>query len=57
MRLVNSFYSITSADGWRLVETELNMDDGQLKLELDEAAVLNAFYLDVDYLDSAALLL
>jgi len=57
IRLVDSFYSITSADGWRLVETELNMDDGQLKMELDEAATLHGFYLDVDYLDGEHLLL
>ena len=57
IRLVDSFYDITSSDGWRLVETELDMDTGQLKMELDEAAVLVGFYLDQSYLDGTDLLL
>jgi len=57
IRLVDSFYNITSTDGWRLVETDLNMDDGQLKMELDGAAVLAGFYLDFSLLDGDEYLL
>jgi len=57
VRLVDSFYNITSSDGWRLVETDLDMDNGQLKMELGEAPVLAAFYLDVSLLDGDEYLL
>jgi|GEM_PF-1581488 len=57
IRLVDSFYNITSMSGWRLSEYELNMETGEVKLEMDEALTANAFYLDVSLLDGDEFLL
>jgi len=57
VRLHNSFYNITSAQGWRLVEFECDLDGGRLTRELDGAAVMNGFYLDVSFLDGDDVLL
>jgi len=57
IRLVDSFYNITSASGWRFVEIDFNMDKGQNKFILDEAATIPAFYLDVSNLDGSDRLL
>lgn len=50
-RFVDSFFNVTSASGWRIVEEEINLDDGSIIKELDEATVLDAFYLDESLLD------
>lgn len=50
-RFVDSFYNVTSGAGWRIVARDINMNDGTIKMELDEATVLNGFYLDVSTLD------
>jgi len=56
-RFVDSFYNVTSGAGWRIVEREINLHDGLVKMDLDEATVANAFYLDVSTLDGIHLLL
>jgi len=50
-RFVDSFFNVTSAAGWRIVQEEINLHDCSVVKELDEATVLNAFYLDISYLD------
>jgi hypothetical protein len=57
VRLVDSFYDLTSGSGWRMVESRFDMDRAGLKLTLDEATVMNGFYLDVSDLDGDDLLL
>lgn len=57
IRLVDSFFGITSASGWRLVEAEYDMDGTKTMFNLDEATVMNGFYLDVSDLDGDDLLL
>ena len=57
VRLVDSFFGITSASGWRLMEAEFNLDSGGTTYQMDEATVMNAFYLDVSLLDGDDLLL
>lgn len=57
IRLVDSFFSITSGGGWRLVEQQINMDTGRVVLEMDETATLNGFFLDVSNLDGDEVLL
>jgi hypothetical protein len=56
-RFVDSFYNVTSGAGWRIVEREINLHDGLTKIDLDEATVLDAFYLDVSTLDGVHYLL
>lgn len=56
VRLVDSFYEITSASGWRLVEAKFDTNRAQMQFNLDEATVMNAFYLDVSDLDGDDLL-
>lgn len=51
IRLVDSFYSISSESGWRFIEDTLDMDRGLSSYLLDEATVLNAFYVDFSDLD------
>lgn len=57
IRLVDSFFSITSGGGWRLVEQQFNLDTGRVDLELDEATTMNGFYLDISTLDGDHVLL
>ena len=57
IRLVEPFYSITSGDGWRLKELDINLDTGGIKYYLDGASVLEGFYLDISELDGDELLL
>jgi hypothetical protein len=57
MRLVDSFYNISSADGFRIMEYSLDMDNGGVEFVMDNTAALNAFYLDVSTLDGTDLLL
>ena len=57
VRIVDSFFGITSSSGWRVVEIEYDFDDGDARFFMDEATVMNGFYLDVSYLDGNDLLL
>jgi hypothetical protein len=50
-RLNSDFYNVTSAAGWRIVARDLHLNEGRVINYLDEATVLNAFYLDVSTLD------
>jgi hypothetical protein len=56
-RFVDDFFSVTSGAGWRIVEQELHLGQAKMINYLDEATVLNGFYLDVDYLDGDKYLL
>ncbi|NIP51314.1 MAG: hypothetical protein GWN13_15375, partial [Phycisphaerae bacterium] len=56
-RFVDSFYNVTSASGWRIVEQQIDLQRCVIDIELDEATVLNAFYLDVSNLDGNEYLL
>jgi hypothetical protein len=57
IRFVDDFFSITSADAWRITEYNLNIDKGVIDFELDEAASLYGFILDIDRLDGPRVLL
>jgi len=57
IRLVDSFYGVTSADGWLIKEMGVNMDTGELDYLLSDATVMNSFILDSSNLDAADLLL
>ena len=57
VRLVDSFYGVTSASGWRLVGNYYDTDRGIITRYLDEATVMNGFYLDASDLDGNDLLL
>jgi len=51
IRFVDSFYDITSASAWRIVEKEINLDNGLMRFELSGALSLEPFTLDVSNLD------
>lgn len=57
LRVVDSFYNITSSSGWRFVSMEIDTDTGLSQYSINEAAAMNAFYLDESYLDSDSYLL
>ena len=57
IRLVDSFFNVTSASGWQITEYSLDSDTGDIEWELDEAVAGDAFYLDVSTLDGDHLLL
>ena len=57
VRLVDSFFNITSQSGWTVTEYKLNMKDGGVKYLLSEVAGGNAFILDYSLLDGDDLLL
>jgi len=57
VRLVSSFYNITSASGYRIVEIIYDMEQGKTTFVMDDSAISNAFYLDVSTLDGTDLLL
>lgn len=57
LRLVNSFYDVTSASGWRVSEYKVNLDDFSIGVRTNEALIANAFYLDTSDLDGDDLLL
>jgi len=57
IRLVDSFFGITSADIWRITEHELDMQTGEMYFELDGAFSGSPFTLDVSKLDGSDLLL
>lgn len=52
VRLVDSFFAITSASGWRITEHNFMMQTGTCKIVLDGAVSKAAFYLDIDSLDN-----
>ncbi len=51
MRIDDVFLNITSADPFRIMESEININDGSTRYRMTTAAALNAFFLDVNYLD------
>lgn len=51
VRLVDSFFNITSAQAWRVVEEKIDMDNGKIEFELDGAQSFEPFYLDINNLD------
>lgn len=57
VRLVESFYNITSDAGWRITDQNINMDSGLVSLTLNGATTLAAFYLDISSLDGDEYLL
>ncbi|MHC4791472.1 MAG: hypothetical protein ACYS8Y_08580 [Planctomycetota bacterium] len=57
MRLSNSFFNITSGSGWRITDYGFDMNTFETEYTMDEATVMNAFYLDVSTLDDNDLLL
>ena len=57
VRLVDSFFNVTSASGWAITKQTIDLNAGTVQLEVDEAVVANAFYLDVSDLDGNDLLL
>ena len=57
VRLVEDFYDLTSGQGWTVEGVEYNMATMKNKFLLDEAFVVDAFYLDVSTLDGDHLLL
>lgn len=57
IRLVDSFFNITSGTGWRYDEIALNIDTGRIDYKMNEAIAGTAFYLDISTLDMDDLLL
>ncbi len=57
IRVVDSFHAITSEDAWRISEYGFDMQSGEVEMVLDGSTALKGFYLDIDYLDSRAVLL
>lgn len=57
MRLVNSFYSVSSATGWVVSKQQINMDSFVTIIKTTEALSASAFYLDVSNLDGDEVLL
>lgn len=57
VRLVNSFYDLTSGQGWTVDAVTYDMDKLKNEYRMDESLVLDAFFLDVSTLDGDKLLL
>lgn len=57
LRIVNSFYNVSSSDGWRVSGQKINLHELSTQVKTNEALVANAFYLDVSELDGDDLLL
>lgn len=57
VRLVDSFFSITSAEAWRVVSEKIDMSNGQIEFELDGSKSFEPFFLDISNLDGNELLL
>jgi hypothetical protein len=57
VRVDDEFFGITSADAWRITEYDLDINNGIIDWELDEAASLYGFILDIDQLDGPKVLL
>jgi len=56
IRLVNSFYDLSSGQGWRFVEQDIDLHRMVFNFELDAAAIMDAFYLDISTLDGTHVL-
>lgn len=52
IRFVDSFYQISSATGWRFNQIQMNIDNFTVSYLMDESIAGDAFFLDVDSLDS-----
>lgn len=57
VRLVNSFYDLTSGQGWTVDEITYDMHNVKNKYHVSGSLVLDGFYLDVSTLDGDMLLL
>ena len=57
IRLVDSFYEISSVSQWRIMEQGINTQTGQVNMVLSNVIDLEAFYLDVHNLDGSEYLL
>jgi hypothetical protein len=57
LRLVNSFYNVSSSSGWRISQHKFNMNDFSINVMTNEALIANAFFLDTSLLDGDDLLL
>lgn len=57
IRLIDSFFAITSAQAWRVVSEKVDMNNGQISFELDGAQSFAPFRLDFSNLDGNDLLL
>lgn len=51
VRLVNSFYNVTSAEGQRITEINFDMHNAVINLKTDTSISFLPFYLDIDSLD------
>ena len=52
VKLVNSFYNITSAEGQRITEINFDTHNSYINLKTDASISFQGFYLDIDSLDS-----
>jgi len=57
IRLVDSFFQVDSSQGWCITTAEVDAYTGNTMYTLDEATVINAFYLDKSFLDGNDILL
>ena len=51
VRMVSSFFSVNSAQAWRVVSEKVDMSNGQIEFELDGSRSFEPFYLDISNLD------
>lgn len=56
IRLVDSFYDVSSATAWRILEHQINLDTGEIGYFIDASALDRAFRLDVSAMDSSDVL-
>jgi hypothetical protein len=54
---ITSFYGVSSADGWRVTNKKLNMQEMSTSFKLNTAWTFEPFYLDIDFLDGPKRLL
>lgn len=54
VRIVDSFYNLTSGFGWRYDEIEIDAHDFSVRYSMNEAIAGRAFFLDISYLDTTS---
>lgn len=57
VRVVNSFFSVDSSDGWLITKQQIDMHKLLVEIKTGKAIALDPFYLDVDHLDGDETLL
>ncbi|MFH2232094.1 MAG: hypothetical protein ABII13_02905, partial [Patescibacteria group bacterium] len=57
IRLVDSFFGITSESAWRITTEKFNMHTGAMEFECGGALAVNPFMLDVSFLDGLDILI